>query len=344
MADTSLKIAVCINENKWHLRFYNYLSSYAPHYGNIHCEFVDINHDDWIEKISNYDLVFWKPNHMGVESASYFKEKVFFIETYLKKIIVPNFNSVWHFESKVAQKYIFDSLNIPTPKTVATFDYNDALAKLQEFKMPVVLKQSTGAGSTNVSLIHSRKKALTIINQIFCRQAAEQIKLKKGRFWGRFSLINLSSWLNRYQNKPNQPVAYWQEFIPGNSRDLRITVIGNRFAFGFWRQNRPNDFRASGSGRIDYSTPIPTSAIRYCINISERLGFDSMAYDLLFENNGLKVVEMSYGYVDTAIYKAPGYYELKGEELDFIEGNYWPQELWVKWGLMKLSEQSDIID
>ena len=43
-----------------------------------------------------------------------------------------------------------------------------------------------------------------------------------------------------------------QEFLPGNGFDTRITVIGNR-AFGFRRFNRPDDFRASGSGRIDWN-------------------------------------------------------------------------------------------
>ena len=36
---------------------------------------------------------------------------------------------------------------------------------------------------------------------------------------------------------------YFQEFLPGNAFDTRITAIGNR-AFGFLRENRPRDFRA----------------------------------------------------------------------------------------------------
>lgn len=331
-----IRIAVCKNENNWHEHFMQYLGSITSKNNALTYQLVDIDTDNWIAQLAGFDAVIWKPNHMGIESASYFKEKIYIIEKYLGKTVIPNFNTVWHFESKVAQKYLMEIFGIPTPRSVATFDYQDALAKLKDFSMPVVFKKSNGAASTNVRLIRSYDSAASIIRNIFCKQAANQVKKEKGRFLGRFSMINLRAWFDRQHSGPNQPVAYWQEFIPNNPGDLRITVIGNRFAFGFWRKNRPNDFRASGSGRIDYDTPIPTAAIKYCISINDRLDFDSMAYDLLFCGDEFKVVEMSYGYVDSAIYRAPGYYELVGNELVFREGNYWPQEIWVKWGLVRI--------
>ncbi len=330
------RIAVCKNVNGWHERFMDSLSALVTENSNLTCHLVNIDADNWIAQLADFDVVIWKPNHMGIESASYFKEKIYIIEKYLGKTVIPNFNTVWHFESKVAQKYLMEIFGIPTPRSVATFDYQDALKRLQEFSMPVVFKKSTGAASTNVKLIRSYDIALSIIKNIFCKQAANQVKKEKGRFLGLISMINLRSWFDRQLSGPNQPVVYWQEFMPNNPGDLRITVIGNRFAFGFWRKNRPNDFRASGSGRIDYDTPIPVSAIKYCISINDRLDFDSMAYDLLFAGDEFKVVEMSYGYVDSAIYRAPGYYELVGDVLVFRAGNYWPQEIWIKWGLQRI--------
>lgn len=43
----------------------------------------------------------------------------------------------------------------------------------------------------------------------------------------------------------------FQEYLPDNEFDTRVTVIGNR-AFAFRRFNRKKDFKASGSGEIDY--------------------------------------------------------------------------------------------
>jgi hypothetical protein len=48
-----------------------------------------------------------------------------------------------------------------------------------------------------------------------------------------------------------------------------------------------------------------------------------MAYDFLYGINGeVQFCEISYDFVDTAIYSCPGYWD---SELNWHEGNYWPQ-------------------
>jgi glutathione synthase/RimK-type ligase-like ATP-grasp enzyme len=132
-------------------------------------------------------------------------------------------------------------------------------------------------------------------------------------------------------------VAYWQEFVAKNRGDLRITVIGDRDAFGFWRRNRPGDFRASGSGLLDYDTPVPEEAVRLCLRLSRQFGFDSMAYDILFREGQPLVIEMSYGYIDSAVFNAPGHFRLDDQdELTYLEGHVMPQTLWVDWALRKV--------
>jgi len=138
-------------------------------------------------------------------------------------------------------------------------------------------------------------------------------------------------------------VAYWQEYIPNNHADLRITVIGDSNAFGFWRRNRPGDFRASGSGMLDYETAIPEVAVRYCIALNRKFRFDSMAYDILFQGGEPLVVEMSYGYLDRAVFDAPGHFVLDDEGwLVYREGHVMPQEIWVEWALRKAARANDL--
>jgi hypothetical protein len=110
-------------------------------------------------------------------------------------------------------------------------------------------------------------------------------------------------------------------------------VIGDRYAFGFWRNNRPNDFRASGSGQIDFERAVPETLLRYCIGVNRELGFDSMAYDILFTKDKFVITEMSYAYLDSAPYNSRGYYELVDDNLVLRERHTWPQELWVEWAL-----------
>jgi glutathione synthase/RimK-type ligase-like ATP-grasp enzyme len=335
MNTTSINIAVCQNENNWHQRFIQALESIDIAGCSLHYDLVNVDIDRWVSALEGFDVVLWKPNHMGVESASYLKEKIYFIEKYLNKLVIPNFNTVWHFESKVAQKYIFEKFNIPSPRTVSSFNYEDALERLSEFTFPVVFKKSAGAASTNVRLVKTFREAKGILRRIFYKQASEMDIKKRGNLLGRLSLSYLRLWLDWNDvvpdRGPNQQVVYWQEFIDNNPADLRITVIGNKYAFGFWRKNRPNDFRASGSGRLDYSTPIPEHVVQYCMGMNESLKFDSMAYDILFTGESFKIVEMSYGYMDTAVHNSKGYYEFTDTGLIFHEGNFWPQEIWIKW-------------
>ena len=48
-----------------------------------------------------------------------------------------------------------------------------------------------------------------------------------------------------------------------------------------------------------------------------------MAYDFLYgPDKGVRFCEMSYDYVDTAVYSCPGHWD---SELNWKEGNLWPQ-------------------
>ncbi len=50
-----------------------------------------------------------------------------------------------------------------------------------------------------------------------------------------------------------------------------------------------------------------------------------MAYDFLFnEDNDLEICEISYTYVDSAVYNCPGFWD---QNFTWHEGHYWPQYL-----------------
>jgi hypothetical protein len=113
-----------------------------------------------------------------------------------------------------------------------------------------------------------------------------------------------------------------QEFCRNNDGDQRIVVIGNR-VMGFFRRNRPDDFRASGSGLIEYVEELDLDCVRLAFEISSQIGFDSMAYDFVRDNEGQWVVlECSYTYLDTAVRDCRYYYEMPGGERRDKKGVY----------------------
>ncbi|GAW65834.1 hypothetical protein GPEL0_01f0907 [Geoanaerobacter pelophilus] len=333
-----IRVAVCIDESKWYEKFLVSLQQYGNPLG-IESEVFNIECDDWIHKIADFDAIIWKSHYMGPESSSYFKEKIFFIQHHLKKLTVPNFETIWHFDSKAAQSYIFKNYEIPTPRTVATFDVDDALGLLQQFDMPIVFKKTYGASSSNVVLLKDQFKAAARIKDVFSRQISKKILSDNCSFWSKVSKYLWRYYVDMRLFCTNQRCAYWQEFIPGNKRDLRITAIGDKYAVAFWRNNRPNDFRASGSGNIDYKDSVPEDVVKYCLELNRRFSFDSMAYDIVFYDGSFKVIEMSYSYIDRAIYNADGHFEYNNDHLSFVKGNCWPQELWARWLVERIKQR-----
>ena len=252
----------------------------------------------------------------------------------------PNLKTRWHFDDKIAQDFIFSLLDVPKVPTKVFFEKKTALQWVREALFPLVMKLRSGAGAVNIVKCDSQEQAIQFTHEIFNRGIAPySFNEYEGRqhklSWKEKILYSLQYLLKGkipplavHQQPIQQGYLYAQEYLKNNPYDIRITVIGNR-AFGFIRYNRPDDFRASGSGNIDYTPEkVPLDAVRMAMQISETLSFQSMCYDLLYNNKGELVVnEMSYGYVDKAVHDCPGHWD---HNLQWIEGNVWPQQAHVE--------------
>jgi hypothetical protein len=125
----------------------------------------------------------------------------------------------------------------------------------------------------------------------------------------------------------------FQEFLAGNAFDTRVTVIGNR-AFAFRRFNRDNDFRASGSGKIDFDPDkIDEGFVRCAFATAASLGTQSCAIDGLYRHDVHCVGEVSYTYISEAVFRCPGHWVLEGAAetgtLRWIDRPMWPEEAQV---------------
>ena len=181
--------------------------------------------------------------------------------------VFPNTATCYHYDDKIAQKYLLEAIDAPLVNTYIFYNEDKALKWLQEANLRMVFKLSRGAGSANVRFVKTKKQAKILIKTAFNSGFARipsflndaSLNLRKHK-----KSADLLSVIKRLPNtlnhmfKYNKMIGkeagyiYFQEFIPDNKFDTRITVIGNR-AFAFRRFVRPNDFRASGSGNIDYN-------------------------------------------------------------------------------------------
>ena len=300
----------------WWKRFQTEVEKYSLEY-----KLIEFERDDWLEQIKPCTHIISRPNFQ----APYLRqarEKFTIIEQHLKKQLFPDFNTFWHYDNKNAQKYLADLYKIKMPSGFVSYSYDDSLDFLKKTNYPIVSKSAQGAGSRNVRMLKSLDEAKRELDFLF----------KKG-FYHR-ALYYLLLKLKLVQNVFSGQRFYvnYQEFLPDNPGDLRVTTVGNKYAYSLFRGNRDNDFRASGSGKIDYSTEkYNTRAIEYCLQISDLLKLDSACYDILFVDDEIFLTEFSYIFVDSAINGCKGFFTKSNDELVFTEGQSWPQTLITKY-------------
>lgn len=253
--------------------------------------------------------------------------------------VFPNMATCWHFDDKVAQKYLLEAVGAPLAPTFVFYDLGDALRWIDKESFPKVLKLRRGAGARNVQLVHTAAEARRLARRAFgagfkpvggpFADAATRFQnvRRRGDVWGAIKRLPRSL-LNVYRSNAQigreRGYIYFQEFMPGNTFDTRITVIGRR-AFGFTRNVRPDDFRASGSGSIEYDLKrVSLDCVRIAFDVSRKTGSQSMAFDFVLNPDGRqRIVEVSYGYLASAVYACEGYWD---EGLAWHEGHVWPQD------------------
>lgn len=255
--------------------------------------------------------------------------------------VFPTLNDYWHFDDKIAQKYIFEALNIPTPRTYVFYDRDSAMEWVNAAEVPYVFKLKSGAGSINVSLIREKRDAKQRVNRMFgtgyaatdsvVKDISTKIRLHRSRRdWigvAKRLPATLRKWISlRNSVDKERGYIYFQKFIPQNDHDTRVTVIGDR-AFAFRRRVRPGDFRASGSGSIDYDTSlINKRCIQIAFDAAHSLGARCMAFDFVEdqENCTPLVVEMSFAFIPEAVHGCPGYWR---SDMTWVPGHVWPQDI-----------------
>ena len=131
--------------------------------------------------------------------------------------------------------------------------------------------------------------------------------------------------------------VYFQDFIPDLDHDIRIIVINNK-AIGIKRYVRQNDFRASGSGLLEYNREaFPLEMIKAAFELASKLNLQSAALDFVETNSNIQLIEISYGFPAKGFTdNCPGYWD---SDLNWNPGEIDPQAWMVDTVMEQLSGQ-----
>lgn len=315
---------------------------------NVPYKLVDVYANDIIEQLSDCIALMWhyhQANHKDMKFA-------FALLTSLElagKKVFPNFRTCWHFDNKVYQKYLLESIGAPFVPTYVFYNEAEVLQWVEQTTFPKVFKLKGGAGAMNVKLAKTKKEATCLIKKTFSSGFSQYDKLghakemvgkySQGKVKLRDVLRSFYYCLKRYPTEfayyhgKEIGYAYFQEFIPNNKFDIRICVVDNK-AFGLKRLVRDDDFRASGSGNIIYDkSELDERCVQIAFDVNRKLKTQSIAFDFVFDkDHNPLIVEVSFGYTSKAYKKCQGYWT---DDMMWHEGDNFDFQGWMVEALMR---------
>jgi len=330
-----MRIAIHHQERSYSARWIEYCKEHQLDYQLVNCFDSGI-----VEELRSFDALLWHWRHYDPPSVL-MARSVIAAASVMGIAVYPDINTCWHYDDKIAQKYLLEAIEAPLVPTYVFYDLADALRWIEKAEFPKVFKLRKGAGSANVMLIKNRREAQRLAKRAFkggfppVRKSLSDAKHQLQRtynstgplatlrkiFAGVRRVRRLNSFLGREIG-----YFYAQDFIPGNTYDTRIVVIGEK-AFGFVRYVRENDFRASGGGAVDHSLHmIDLECVRVAFDVTRRTKAQSLAFDFLKGPGGaVQISEISYCFpaYTNSVYNCPGYWD---ERLNWHEGHVNPED------------------
>jgi len=329
-----MKIAIHNCPGSFSDRWITYCQENNIPYKTVNCYASDI-----IGQLNDSDGLMWHWSHGDYRAQNFARQLIISIEKMGIKVF-PSFNTCWHFDDKVGQKYLLEAINAPLASSYTFYDKDEAIKWIENTQFPKIFKLRGGAGSQNVKLIKNKNAAKRVVRKAFGKgfPLVDKISGFKQRLWvlrrdkNSKAVIHVIKGLIRFVYPPEgigllprqKGYIYFQDYIPKNDFDDRVVIIGNK-AIAIRRYNRDGDFRASGSGLIKHNHDLfACKTIKIAFDVADQIGSESLAFDFIYDEIGSPViVEISYAYAMGAAYdNCPGYWD---KDLNWHEDDVDPQ-------------------
>ncbi|NVN94329.1 MAG: hypothetical protein HXX18_03490 [Bacteroidetes bacterium] len=229
-------------------------------------------------------------------------------------ILIPGYEFFKAHHNKVFMEILRDlsaNYEIKNIKTKYYGTLEDFINRKSDLKYPLVLKSSEGAGSRGVVKVNNFKQAFKKVKFL-----SKSISLKYSfkDFLKQYYFKNYVS----YSNFRRKLIA--QNFISNLNNDYKILVYPYQI-FILKRENRKNDFRASGSGLFEFTDQLPEGILEYSYQIFKSFNVPYISLDVAFNGNAFYLIEFQFVSFGTlTLEKSPFHYEYQNEKWMKIDG------------------------
>ena len=156
-----MKIAIHKGSNDFSDRWIKYCYN-----NSIPYKLVNAYDNNIVEQISDCTAFMWHHYHDDYRDCLFAKQLLYSLQKKGLKVF-PNFNTTWHFDDKVGQKYLLEAINAPLVPSYVFYTKKDAIEWINKTTFPKVFKLRGGAGSANVKLAKHKNQAIKFVNKSF---------------------------------------------------------------------------------------------------------------------------------------------------------------------------------
>ena len=153
---------------------------------------------------------------------------------------------------------------VRTPKAVAAFSEESAIAALQEFGYPAVIKPTVGSWGRMIGLLRDKDAAQAVLE-------------------------------DREHMFPLYHIYYFEEFVKRPPRDIRAIVVGERVVAAIYRYSGDGEWKTNMAlgGRAEVC-PVTSELAEICMKATRAVGGQIVGVDLMEgESDGLMVHEVN---------------------------------------------------
>ena len=265
---------------------------------NLHYRyFTDIK---FIDTFKNQFVIYTSQEDPGYYYKSFIEDIVYNLEMH-GAITIPSYKFLRANNNKVMME-LLRKLYLPEMYQLQVMcfgTYEELKREINNIPLPCVLKLSEGAGSKSVFFASSEAELLGKVKNVartpyFKEEIRDILRLVKYKGYKRKSL---------YRKK-----FIVQEFIPDLSNDWKVLIFWDKY-YVLRRKNRPNDFRASGSGLFSFDETVDPRLLEAAKEIRGIFDVPMISLDLAISNNRVVLLEFQFLYFGTStLEKSPYYY------------------------------------
>jgi [lysine-biosynthesis-protein LysW]--L-2-aminoadipate ligase len=166
--------------------------------------------------------------------------------------------------NKMYAHMVFEKAGIRTPKAVAAFSEEGALAALDEFGYPAVIKPTVGSWGRLIALLRDKEAARAVIE-------------------------------DREHMFPIYQIYYFEEFVERPPRDIRAIVVGDRVVAAIYRYSGEGEWKTNMAlGGHAETCPVTKELEDICLKAARALGGQIVGVDLMeSKSDGLLVHEVN---------------------------------------------------